>query len=176
MLTPAILIRPADREDAALLASLGAQTFSDAFGADNTPENLAAYLAAAFSPAQLAAELADPTNDFLIAEIDGHPIGYAKLNAGDAPPEISAPHPIELVRIYSDHAYLGRGAGPALMQACLDLAAGRGFQSIWLGVWERNLRAQTFYRKWGFQIVGSHPFLLGADLQTDYIMLRRMEL
>jgi ribosomal protein S18 acetylase RimI-like enzyme len=174
MQIPSIDIRHANLSDAPLLASLGAQTFSDAFAAENTPENLAAYLAASFIPAQLSAELSDPSILFLMAEIAGEAVGYAKLFSGQMPPEIIAPHPIELVRIYSTRAYFGRGVGPALMQACLDLATQRGFQSIWLGVWERNLRAQSFYRKWGFQIVGSHPVLLGADMESDYIMQRAL--
>jgi diamine N-acetyltransferase len=174
MQTSSIDIRHANLTDAPLLSSLGAQTFSDAFAAENTPENLAAYLAASFTPVQLSAELSDPSILLLLAEIAGDAVGYAKLFSGQMPPEISAPHPIELVRIYSTRAYFGRGVGPALIQACLDLAIQRGFQTIWLGVWERNLRAQSFYRKWGFQIVGSHPFLLGADLQTDYIMQRSL--
>jgi diamine N-acetyltransferase len=167
-----ILLRTATPSDAELLASLGARTFADTFAADNTPEDMAAYLAANFSPAQLAGELAVPTAIFLIAEIDTQTVGYTKLQFGEMPPEITAPRPIELVRIYSVRAHFGKGVGPALMQAALRFATDGAFQNIWLGVWDHNLRAQAFYRKWGFVIVGSHPFLLGSDLQTDYIMQR----
>jgi GNAT superfamily N-acetyltransferase len=88
------------------------------------------------------------------------------------PPEVTAPHTIELVRIYSTRPFIGQGVGAALMQAALRFAADHAFQTIWLGVWDRNLRNQAFYRKWGFEIVGVHPFLLGSDLQTDFIMQR----
>jgi len=169
-----ISIRQAAAVDVALLSSLGAQTFSDTFGPDNTPEDMAAYLAASFSPAQIASEFADPGTTFLIAELHGEPVGYAKLFSGGTPPEITEPNAVELVRIYSTRAYLGRGVGSALMQACLHLAADLGFVTIWLGVWERNLTAQSFYRKWGFAVTGAHPFLLGSDLQTDLIMQRSL--
>ena len=41
---------------------------------------------------------------------------------------------------------------------------------LWLGVWERNPRAQAFYRKSGFADVGSQVFLVGTDAQTDRVM------
>ena len=58
------------------------------------------------------------------------------------------------------------------MGACLEEAAGGGYETLWLGVWEHNLRAIAFYRRWGFETVGSHTFLLGSDEQTDLIMVR----
>lgn len=65
---PEIEVRKATLADHQLLAELGARTFRDTFAADNTPENMAAYLAASFSPAKQAEELADPTSSFLIAK------------------------------------------------------------------------------------------------------------
>jgi ribosomal protein S18 acetylase RimI-like enzyme len=49
-------------------------------------------------------------------------------------------------------------------------AKSRGARTLWLGVWEHNARAIAFYRKHGFRQIGSHPFLLGQDLQTDLEM------
>ncbi len=171
---PSITIRHALPADAGLLARLGRQTFVGSFGADNTPENMAAYLEASFSPAIQAAELAEPGSTFLIAEIDGTPAGYARLHDGP-PPEpgiVTGPRPVELVRIYSVKAWIGRGVGAALMQACLDEAARLGYQTIWLGVWEHNPRAIAFYQKWGFEKAGTHAFRLGDELQTAWIMQR----
>jgi len=47
-----------------------------------------------------------------------------------------------------------------------------GHDAIWLGVWERNGRAQAFYRKWNFRAVGQHVFQLGSDPQRDILMQR----
>jgi hypothetical protein len=49
-----IYIRHAAIADNVLLAELGARTFQDAFGADNTSENMADYLSASFSPKKQA--------------------------------------------------------------------------------------------------------------------------
>ena len=40
----AVRIRPATLADAATLTELGARTFRDTFAADNTPENVEAFL------------------------------------------------------------------------------------------------------------------------------------
>jgi ribosomal protein S18 acetylase RimI-like enzyme len=168
-------IRRGQAEDAQLLAELGARTFSETFAADNTPGDMATYLAAAFSPAQQAAELADPRATFLIAETgetNKVAVGYAMIRAGDVPQAITGENPIELVRLYVSRESLGNGVGAALMRACIDEAKQLGYKTLWLGVWERNGRAQAFYRKWNFHEVGTHVFQLGNDPQTDILMQR----
>ena len=56
------------------------------------------------------------------------------------------------------------------MTSVRDAAAARGAQTMWLGVWERNFRAQKFYRKFSFADIGTHTFVLGHDRQTDLLM------
>ena len=113
-----INVRCATTVDNALLADLGARTFQESFGADNTPENMAAYLAASFSPDLQAAELNDPSVVFLIAESDGTVAGYAQLRDGEPPTCINGPRPVELVRI------LYRTALDAVREARVHLASG----------------------------------------------------
>jgi diamine N-acetyltransferase len=169
-----LTIRRGSRTDAGLLSELGARTFSEAFAADNTAEDLAAYIAASFNVAQQTAELEDPASTFLIAEVGGRAAGYAKLHDGEAEKGVEGPKPIELVRLYVSREWLGRAVGEQLMRACLDDARQRGYETIWLGVWERNGRAQAFYRKWQFRAVGEHMFRLGSDLQRDIVMERTL--
>ncbi len=170
-----IQIRTAGPSDHVLLAELGRQTFYDAFAADNTPEDIEAYLAGAFSPQKQAAELADPGTRFLIAELDGEPVGYARLRQDLPPGSIPGERPVEIVRFYSRKEWIGRGVGAALMHACLDEARRRGCDTIWLDVWEQNPRAIAFYKKWGFEIVGKALFTVGADIQHDLLMARPVE-
>jgi len=167
-----LAIRRASHEDAGLLAELGARTFSETFAADNTPEDMASHLAASFSPVHQAAELADPASTFLVAEVGGIAAGYAKLHAGKPAEGIEGERPVELVRLYVSREWLGRGVGAALMSACLGEARRAGHGTIWLGVLERNGRAEAFYRKWNFRAVGEHVFRLGSDPQRDILMAR----
>jgi GNAT superfamily N-acetyltransferase len=165
-------IRKGAPKDNLLLSRLGAETFEYAFGADNTAVDMQLYLQKSFSPETQAAELADPSSVFLIAELANETVGYARLLEGDAPEAVTSSRPIEIVRIYAQPKWIGQGVGAALIRACLQEASRRGCDTIWLGVWERNQRAIAFYSKWGFVPVGSQTFLLGTDLQTDTLMAR----
>ncbi len=171
-----ITIRFATSADNDLLADIGAQTFYDTFAVDNAPADMQAYLAASFSPAIQARELADPQSVFLIAEIDGNAAGYAHVRRKHTPPGITGARPIELGRFYARKEWQGRGVGAALMRACLEYAARQNADTIWLDVWERNLRAIAFYRKWEFTPVGAQTFQLGSDLQNDLLMQRSVAL
>ncbi len=169
-MTPTVSVRPADASDAEVLARLGAHTFAETFAADNTAEDMDAYLSSAFSPERTAEELADKTSVFFIAEVGGEAAGYAKLCRGEPPSCVEGESAIELARLYVGQQWLGRGVGQALMQRCVDEARRVGARTMWLGVWERNFRAQAFYRKWGFRRVGEQIFMLGSDAQTDWVM------
>jgi diamine N-acetyltransferase len=169
---PGLTIRRGTVADAGLLSELGARTFSETFAADNTPEDMAAYNATFFSVTQQTAELADPASTFLIAEVEGVAAGYAKLHDGAPEKGVGGANPVELVRLYVSRDWLGRGLGAQLMRACLDEARQSGHDTIWLGVWERNARAQAFYQKWNFRTIGEHMFQLGSDRQRDLVMER----
>jgi len=168
----AIVIRRADSDDAETLLKFAARTYYETFSPVNTPENMQAYMANAFTLPQFKLELRDPRAAFLLAEIDGQLSGYAKLLAEKAPECVTGGAPIELVRFYIDQAWQGSGLASALMVACLSEAKNGGFKTIYLGVWEKNLRAQAFYHKWNFVRVGEHTFQMGDDPQVDWWMMR----
>jgi len=165
-------VRKARAGDNLLLSRLGAETFVHTFGPDNTAEDMRLYIQNSFSPEIQAAELATPSSVFLIAELATEPVGYARLLESDPPGGVTGSRPIEIVRIYARPERVGHGVGARLMQACLEEAALRQCDVIWLGVWGQNRRAIAFYAGWGFVPVGSHDFLLGTDLQTDTLMAR----
>ena len=171
---PGLTIRRGTLADAALLSEFGASTFSETFAADNSPEDLAAYLATSFNLSQQTAELEDLASTFLIADVDGRAAGYAMLRESEPENGVEGANPVELVRLYVSRDWLGRGIGEQLMRACIEVARHDGYETIWLGVWERNARAQAFYRKWNFRTVGEHMFQLGSDLQRDLVMERTL--
>jgi len=175
--TSSPIIRRATPADAATLAAFAEAAFADTFAADNTPQDMAAYLAEAFGEAKQREELADRSRIVLLAERDGELAGYAMLNDAATPDgatSVELTNSIEIARLYSGRRWIGTGVGATLMQHCLDLAASRGREWIWLGVWERNARAIAFYSRWGFNDIGSQSFQLGADRQTDRIMARHI--
>jgi GNAT superfamily N-acetyltransferase len=156
------LIRRATAADAAPLATLARETFVEAFGADNRPEDMAAYTAENFGEAQQLREIEDPDVITLLAG----DIAYAQLRRTPGAPQGD----VELARFYVRAAHHGQGIALALMDAVVANARALGATRLWLGVWERNARAIAFYRKCGFVQCGTQPFLLGRDLQTDWVM------
>jgi diamine N-acetyltransferase len=171
------LVRAATVADAPRLSRLGATMFRETFERENTPEDMARYLAEAFTPDRQAAEITDPVGTVLVAQRGGESgdtqlVGYVHLVSGPAPAAVLGPAPLELKRLYVARAWHGQGVAQALMDAALDAARARGAQTMWLGVWERNPRAMGFYRKYGFTRVGEHTFMLGADAQTDWVLAR----
>jgi ribosomal protein S18 acetylase RimI-like enzyme len=171
MQTPSITLRPATDADAALLAEFGRRTFAAAFAGNNDPVQMARYMAQTYGVEQQSAELSDPQAFTLMAEVEGETAGYARLRV-HTEPGITGDNPIEIHRFYVDQRWHGRGVAAALMQACLAEALQRRHDVVWLGVWEHNPRARAFYRKWGFEEVGTHVFLLGEEAQTDLMMAR----
>ena len=167
-----VVMRAAVPDDAAKLAEIARRTFEETFGAVNDPADMALHLSGAYGLAQQSAELADPGISTILAEGGADLAGYAQLREGPAPPCVSGPRPVELRRFYVDRPWQGQGVAQTLMLAVLEEASRRGAGTLWLGVWERNDRAQAFYRKCGFVDVGSQPFMLGRDRQTDRIMTR----
>jgi diamine N-acetyltransferase len=166
--------RLATLDDVDALVKVSVKTFKDTFAEANTKEDMKIYLAKAFSRDQIIKELNDPASTFLLALDRETIVGYAKLKEGEGRSELNGERGIEIERIYTLKEYLGKRVGKLLMQTCLNLAAERGYKMVWLGVWEYNARAIAFYEKWGFKKFGSHPFLLGNDLQTDLLMKKKL--
>jgi ribosomal protein S18 acetylase RimI-like enzyme len=167
-------IRTATVADAEPLVALAERTFRDTFADDNSTDDMDAYVRDAFSLDRVRAQLAEDVNTFLLAFMDGkaQPDGYAKLRNATTDPSVTGPDPVELQRLYVDRSATGQGVGAALMRASLDAARSAVRRTLWLGVWERNARAISFYERWQFETVGEHVFRLGSDHQMDLITAR----
>jgi len=166
-------IRRASIGDASLLARVGAELFAAAFGAQNDPNDLKAYLAMAFSPSKQHTELVDADRATWIAESpDGSPAGYAMLKRGASSAAVSANRPAEVQRFYVAGPFQGRGLAQELMSACVEQAREWDCDALWLGVWELNPRAVAFYEKCGFRKIGRQDFMVGSDRQHDHVMSR----
>ena len=162
-------VRLARADEAAALAELGRRLFAATFARDNDPAQLERYLATAYTPELQAAELADPAVTSLLAcDAAGTLVGFAQLRRIRPPACVLDASALELQRFYVDQAWHGRGVAPMLMRAVCAAAAAVA-RTLWLGVWERNLRAQGFYLKIGFTPVGTQTFMFGTEAQTDQI-------
>ncbi|MBP1163927.1 MULTISPECIES: GNAT family N-acetyltransferase [unclassified Chryseobacterium] len=168
-----IIINKATAEDLDVLQSLGIQTFSETFAEDNTEEAMKIYLDKSFNTEKIKSELNNPDSLFYIAWEEDNPVGYLKVNTGNAQTELQDETSLEIERIYVKKSHHGRKVGQLLYDQALDTARQLDKSYLWLGVWEENLRALQFYRKNGFVEFDKHIFRLGEEEQTD-LMMKKM--
>lgn len=165
-------IRYAIPSDAESLAALAEETFRETFGGVNTAEDMSLHCRTSYGKAIQSAEISDPNMVTLVCEDGGTLIAFAQLRWSEAPGCVSAISPGEIQRLYVSKSWHGKGIAQDLMTASLIEMKTRESDVVWLGVWERNPRAIAFYKKFGFEEVGSHVFALGRDPQRDIIMVR----
>lgn len=166
------IIRPALRGDAKQLARLAERTFRDTFGAMNTPANMDAHCRASYGEFIQAGEILDRGMTTLLSEDEHGLAGFAQMRWNGAPECVVASSAGEIHRLYVLQGWHGKGVAQDLMTACLAAMEAHGSDVVWLGVWEKNPRAISFYRKSGFVEVGDHVFTVGDDPQRDIVMAR----
>jgi ribosomal protein S18 acetylase RimI-like enzyme len=160
--------RNATAADAALMARVGPETFSETFGHLYTPENLALFLTN-HSEENWLAELEDPTLVVRLAEQDGEIVGFAKVGPHKLPHPASGPA-AELRQLYVLTPWQGTGVAKTLMDWALAEGRRRGAGEMFLSVFVDNHRAQRFYARYGFEAVGSYAFMVGDHADEDIIM------
>jgi GNAT superfamily N-acetyltransferase len=111
---------------------------------------------------------------FLIAYLDGRAVGYAKLDANSRHESNTTDKTVELKRLYTLERVWGKGVGEAILRQCELVAAEQGCETIWLGVWEQNVRGQRFYKKQGFVKTGKLEFPYGESVGINDIMEKRL--
>ena len=169
-----ITVRIANTSDSNLIADMSHETFYDSFAEYNTEANMQKFMDEQFNKQMLIREVGAAGNIFLLAYEEDEPVGYARLRENNIPPELQAKEALEIARLYAVKSSIGKGVGKALMSAALSIAQERNYKTVWLGVWEHNQRAIDFYIKWGFQKFSIHPFILGDDVQTDWLMKKQL--
>jgi len=167
-------LRQATASDANLLTELGRQSFYEAFCDMTAPEDMTAYMQSVFNKEKIEVQIRDERSLVFIAELEAQAVGYAYACPTAAPACIKDTTAIQLVRLYLRKKYYGRAAGDALMHMVIDRSRSSGYRSIWLSSWELNHRANAFYKKWQFEIVGRQKFIVGKDIQSDYILSRKI--
>lgn len=165
-----LTIRYATRDDAPMIANISHQTFYETFADSNRPEDMNKFLNQQFTKGKLILEVGAPENIFLLAYEAGDIAGYVKLRDARVPLSMGTNNALEIARLYAVKEKIGRGVGAALMRKSIEIAREMKKGYLWLGVWESNEKAIGFYKKWGFEKFDETEFLLGDDLQNDWLM------
>ncbi len=162
--------RECNISDLDTLVNISKDTFVVAFEKDNDPDDFQDYIQKAFSSEKLEKELKNPNSIFYFVHDAKTLVGYFKLNIGNAQTDVHDEHSIELERIYVVQEYQGKKIGAQMLAKILDLGRKHDKGFLWLGVWEHNPKAIRFYQRQGFQKFGEHPYYIGKDKQTDWLL------
>ncbi len=166
-----IVFRLGEPEDAADLSKLAGKLFVQTYAGKIPAKELELYVTENFRCSKQLAELQDNTVTTLVVEHAGDLVGYAQVRKRAIPVEIDSNVVMELSRIYMDKFCHGQGIGKQLLIKVMDVLETLSCEQIWLGVWEKNLRAISFYKKHGFSVVGTQKFYIGNESYNDFVML-----
>ena len=146
------------------LIAISRETFAETFGKDNSPEDMAKFLDEIYNEDKL----------FYFLKADGEVAGYLKLDVDDAQNEEVDPNGLEIERIYLRKSFQHRGLGKQLFEFAEEKGREWGKSVLWLGVWEHNENAKSFYASRGLTRFSEHVFVLGDDRQTDFLLKKAL--
>ena len=169
-----IKIRQCLKSDLKTLQKISIETFQDTFAAMNSTETMHQYLQDAFNHSKLTEELSSSASLFFFLYHDGSIAGYLKINISPDQTDINDSRSLEIERIYIRKSFQGMGLGKALINFAVSFATEANLDYLWLGVWEKNTPAISFYKKMGFFNSGRHSFQMGNEQQSDLIMKKNL--
>ncbi|MET4781088.1 N-acetyltransferase [Glaciihabitans sp. UYNi722] len=167
-----VTVRAATADDASALHDVAAATFALACPPGTTQADINDFVSTHLSIERFAQYLSDADRELFVA-VDGDFLGYTMLvyaepSDADVAAALTVRPTVELSKVYVLPSQHGAGVSSALMAATMDAAHGRGVAAVWLGVNQENGRANRFYEKHGFQVVGTKKFLVGDQWHDDY--------
>ena len=165
-------IRPATLDDVALLCQLGATTFRETYRSLSDPREVDDYADEHFTVEKVTAWFRRPCARTLVASLGAVPVGYAHVRSAKVPDYVADRKAVELSRLYLLASAQGAGLGGALIAAAIAEAAALGGRTVWLGAYDRNVKALAFYARRGFVQVGTHDFEFAGQIYADPVFTR----
>ena len=144
MSAPSVRIRAAGLADAAEICRIYNQGIQDRIATleteERSPEERGQWLAAR-----------DARHPVLIAEHDGHVVGWASLNVFNAR---RAYEQVADLSLYVERDWRGRGVGRQLLEALIGRATELGYHKLVLAAFPFNEAGMRAYGRAGFREVG----------------------
>jgi|TARA_R100000479_G_scaffold34767_1_gene15120 ribosomal protein S18 acetylase RimI-like enzyme len=165
-----ILIQKVQSKDVLKLQKIAKETFFNTYVAENTKEDMDAYLAENFNTELLQRSIINPDSFFYFALNKKEIIGYLKVNRGTAQTDTKLPDAVEIERIYVVSGLQRKGVGKLLLNKAIEKAQSLKIKTLWLSVWEKNKKAIAFYKKQGFTAFDNQFYWVGTDKQIDVLM------
>jgi diamine N-acetyltransferase len=163
-------IRLAQADDLPALARIAGKTFMETYTEEAERDNNLAYVKAMLNETKWREAWENPHQTIFLLFEQASLVGFANLDSETLPTQLAGKRALQLKRIYLSQAVHGKGAGKLLMAHCKAFAWQKGFESLWLIVWERNEKALRFYEKQGFRHIGLMPFKVLEKEYEDWLM------
>lgn len=167
-------IKPITTSDVEKLQKVSRETFKATFDPYTAPNDMVRFLEEDYETVKLVKEIENPNSRFYFLMVQNEIAGYLKINVGDAQTEHLRENALEVERIYLRSSFQHRGLGNVLLDFAEKTAREEGKDYIWLGVYEKNVPAQHFYKRHGFSKVSQHTFQVGSDPQTDWLLVKKL--
>jgi ribosomal protein S18 acetylase RimI-like enzyme len=167
-------IREAELQDISAMRAVAISSYIDTFASSNTQENMDAFLSGTYSLEKLEQEFIETNSMLFLAVEDNEVAGFARLRESDEVLNLLGKNTVELQRLYVLTSAQGKSVGSLLMEKSMTHAKQNKYEWIWLGVWEKNYKAQKFYKNWGFEKFSEHTFWMGDDPQIDWLFKKRL--
>jgi diamine N-acetyltransferase len=167
-------IRKATLADLQVICVLAITTHYEAYFQLDPSDELADYCLRFFNLEMVRKELENPKLTYLIAEFEGNAVGFAELREGKKIECMEGKNAIEIQRIYVIEPMKGKGIGGVLIEKCCQIGREKGYETIWLGVWDKNVEAQKFYQKIGMENVGLTDFSDGKNEFLNFVFAKEI--
>ena len=165
----------ASATDAPQLSAIAIKTQLETFEKANPPGLSQAYCDECLNVHTIENELNTKNSFYYLLKKNDDLIGFLKLRTDNVEEnKLAGPLSMELQRIYVLASEKGNGYGKLLLKFAEDFAIENGFELLWLGVWEHNSNAISFYQHIGYQLFGKHDFMYAGDKQTDFMMRKKL--
>jgi ribosomal protein S18 acetylase RimI-like enzyme len=151
-------ITEATIEDSRLLSEIGKEAFLQAHGKSAPKKDIDAFTAKYYTEDAFLNELNNPNNIYHLIYSDDRVAGYSKIMLNQTNSNIVQQSITKLDRIYLLQEFHGQNLGTSLFTYNVELSKKQNQLGIWLFVWIENEKALRFYKKSGFEIVGSYDF------------------
>ncbi len=147
-------------DDIQLLTDIGRTSFIESHGHSAPVAVINKYVKEKFNYTVIAEELAEPKNIYHFIFHNNQVAGYSKIILNEPHPAIPLSMVTKLERLYLLKEFYSLKLGLELFEFVLNLSKENNQEGMWLFVWKENQRAVNFYKKHGFNIIGSYDFKL----------------
>lgn len=151
------------------------QVFLDTYATQGIRLNIAREVVSGYSETVFAQAIDDPMVALQVAETQGHLVGFAHLTLGAEHELAPAGNQAELLRLYVQEPFVGRGIGTRLLSDAERLAAEAGASVLWLTPWAHNDRALRFYARRGYRDHGLTRFVFEGESHDNRLLVKRLD-